>query len=90
MSATSVCYLLHFHTPFRHARHYLGTTNDLPARTARHQAGDGARLVEVITQAGIGFVLPAPGPANAAASTSSRGKADTPASARSARADRLR
>jgi hypothetical protein len=32
-------------------------TDDLPARLARHQAGDGARLVAVITAAGIGFTL---------------------------------
>jgi predicted GIY-YIG superfamily endonuclease len=54
---TPTCYLLHFDRPYRHARHYLGSTTDLPRRLARHQAGTGARLIEVITAAGIGFVL---------------------------------
>lgn len=50
-------YLLHFTEPYKHARHYLGFALDLDARLARHLAGNGARLIEVITQANIGFVL---------------------------------
>jgi predicted GIY-YIG superfamily endonuclease len=50
-------YLLHFDRPFQHARHYCGWTADLPARLAAHATGRGARLVEVITGAGIGFTL---------------------------------
>ena len=50
-------YLLHFETPYKHARHYLGSTYDLDVRLARHQAGTGARLMEVITQAGISWYL---------------------------------
>lgn len=50
-------YLLHFDKPYKHARHYLGSTDDLPARLERHRAGNGARLIEVISAAGIGFVL---------------------------------
>jgi hypothetical protein len=50
-------YLLHFSQPYRHARHYLGSAADLEARIARHRAGAGARLIEVITIAGIGFVV---------------------------------
>lgn len=50
-------YLIHFETPYKHARHYLGSTYDLAARLAQHQAGTGARLMEVITQAGIGWYL---------------------------------
>jgi len=50
-------YLLHFDRPYRHARHYLGVTTDLNARLAQHAAGRGARLMEVITAAGIGFTL---------------------------------
>ena len=49
------CYLLHFYEPYKHARHYLGMTGALDFRLARHQAGTGARLMEVITQAGITF-----------------------------------
>jgi predicted GIY-YIG superfamily endonuclease len=48
-----VVYLVHFARPYRHARHYLGYTADVGARAARHAAGHGARLLEVVTQAGI-------------------------------------
>ncbi|MBA2243864.1 MAG: endonuclease [Gemmatimonadetes bacterium] len=50
-------YVLHFSEPYRHAKHYTGWTTDLPARLAQHAAGTGARLMEVITEAGIGFTL---------------------------------
>ena len=52
-----VVYLLHFNQPYRHARHYTGWTLDLGSRIANHTAGTGARLVEVIIDAGIGFVV---------------------------------
>ena len=52
-----VIYMLCFTQPYRHARHYVGWTEDLFDRLDRHAAGRGARLVEVITQAGIGFTL---------------------------------
>jgi predicted GIY-YIG superfamily endonuclease len=48
-------YLIHFEIPYKHARHYLGSTNDLPSRIKHHQAGTGARLMEVVSQAGISF-----------------------------------
>jgi predicted GIY-YIG superfamily endonuclease len=48
-------YLIHFETPYKHARHYLGSTHDLQARLQHHQAGTGARLMEVVSQAGISF-----------------------------------
>jgi len=50
-----VIYLLHFAKPFKHAKHYMGFTEDLDARIERHRAGDGARLLRVVTDAGIGF-----------------------------------
>jgi hypothetical protein len=50
-------YLLHFSRPYRHAQHYVGWTQDLTARLNAHVQGEGARLVEVITAAGIGFRL---------------------------------
>lgn len=50
-------YLLHFDQPYRHARHYCGWTSDLTARLAAHADGRGARLIAVITEAGIGFKL---------------------------------
>lgn len=50
-------YLLHFSERYKHAGHYLGYTEDLEARLAKHKAGNGARLVEVITEAGLDFQL---------------------------------
>jgi len=52
-----VIYMLHFHRPYQHARHYVGWTEDLFDRLDRHASGHGARLVAVIWQAGIGFTL---------------------------------
>lgn len=48
-------YLLHFERPYKHARHYLGYSSNLTARLRKHRAGNGARLITVITQAGIGW-----------------------------------
>lgn len=53
-----VVYLIHFERPYYHARHYLGTTNDLEHRLQQHAKGTrsgGARLMEVVTQAGIAW-----------------------------------
>jgi len=50
-------YLLHFQRPHRHARHYLGWSRDLDARIAAHRKGQGARLVEVIIEAGNDFTV---------------------------------
>src|SRR5262249_53531587 len=50
-----VIYMLHFDRPYRHARHYVGWTDDLLHRLDTHAAGHGARLVAVIWHAGIGF-----------------------------------
>lgn len=50
-------YLLHFDRPYAHARHYCGWTADLPARLADHAAGQGARLLAVVAEAGIGWTL---------------------------------
>ena len=53
-----VVYMLHFTEPYKHARHYASTgPATLLNRLDRHARGSGARLVEVITQAGIGFTL---------------------------------
>jgi predicted GIY-YIG superfamily endonuclease len=52
-----VVYLLHFDQPYAHARHYTGWTEDLLDRLDKHARGCGARLMNVICQAGIGFTL---------------------------------
>lgn len=54
-------YLIHFHTPYtghgpkgsKTVQHYIGCTDDLAQRLAEHKAGRGARLMEVVTLAGI-------------------------------------
>src|SRR5918999_6618796 len=58
--APGVVYLLHFTRPYKHARHYMGWVHGsgfLAARLAEHTAGRGARLVQVVIEAGIGFEL---------------------------------
>jgi len=52
-----VVYLVHSAELYRHARHYTGWTADLNARLALHRAGGGARLLQVLAQAGIEWTL---------------------------------
>lgn len=49
------CYLLHFSSRYFHAGHYIGMTGCLDARLKVHRSGGGARLLEVVTDAGIDF-----------------------------------
>lgn len=53
-------YLIHFEraignleNPLGQAQHYLGYADDIDARLARHQSGDGARLVAAFVEQGI-------------------------------------
>lgn len=55
--ALGTVYLIHFDPAYNHARHYTGWTTDLPARLDAHRHGRGARLMEVITDAGIAWQL---------------------------------
>lgn len=57
MSTTRVVYLIHFDEPYKHARHYLGSTTDLDERLVEHHRGAGSRLMQVITAAGISWRL---------------------------------
>jgi predicted GIY-YIG superfamily endonuclease len=50
-------YLLHFDTPYKHAKHYTGFANNLTGRLAHHANGTGARLTQVVRAAGIGWKL---------------------------------
>jgi hypothetical protein len=54
-------YLIHFMKPYKHAGHYRGYCEDgkLDERLARHRSGSGARLIRVIQEAGIDWVLAA-------------------------------
>jgi len=51
----SYVYLIHFNEPYKHARHYLGSTACLESRLQLHKNGNGARLMEVVTDAGISW-----------------------------------
>ena len=53
MTNAGTIYLLHFARRYRHAGHYLGWTSNLKARVARHFAGHGSRLMQVVMAAGI-------------------------------------
>lgn len=51
-------YLLHFHTRYKHAGHYIGyaeTPATFERRISHHRAGSGSRLCKVAADAGIGF-----------------------------------
>ena len=50
-------YLLHFSQRYKHAGHYVGSTNALTKRLEEHQNGRGARLLKVVHAAGIAWVL---------------------------------
>ncbi len=52
-----IIYLLHFHRPLHHARHYLGIATDLGARLEEHARGTGARIMAVLKERGIGWTL---------------------------------
>lgn len=54
---TGTVYLLHFDRPYKHARHYIGWAANLKARLTQHERGQGARLLEVVRAAGIGWQL---------------------------------
>ena len=49
-------YLIHFDRPLKHARHYIGYTENLEQRFHEHAYGDkGAKLLHAVREAGIGF-----------------------------------
>lgn len=50
-------YLIHFDRPYKHAKHYIGFTKNVELRMLRHEAGRGSRLMQVITEAGIGWKI---------------------------------
>ena len=50
-------YLLHLDPPVKHARHYTGWTANLDQRLEAHRSGRGARLMEVVKEAGGTFRL---------------------------------
>jgi predicted GIY-YIG superfamily endonuclease len=57
VSTQGTIYLLHFDSPFGHAKHYTGWASRLEARLAHHAKGTGANLLRHVGQAGIGWTL---------------------------------
>lgn len=57
MGVLGTVYLIHFDTPYKHAKHYTGWSEDLETRLAEHKRGSGARLMAVIKAEGIGWSL---------------------------------
>ena len=50
-------YLLHFSTPFGHAKHYTGWATNLAARLNHHAKGTGANLLKHAAAAGITWTV---------------------------------
>lgn len=52
-----VVYLIHFDTPYKHAQHYLGFTQNLIQRIAEHKQGTkkASRLMQVIRENNINW-----------------------------------
>lgn len=50
-------YILHFSTPLKHARHYVGYAKDVDARIECHRSGTGARITQVCNEQGITYQI---------------------------------
>ncbi len=50
-------YVLHFHTPLAHARHYVGSCTNIGRRLCAHRMGHGARITQVCLERGITWEL---------------------------------
>ena len=59
MAHNGIVYLLHFDRSYRHARHYIGFTQNLEQRLADHRAGRGSPLIAAAVADGIEFELAA-------------------------------
>ena len=52
-------YLLHFNEPLSHAKHYLGSCEDVSDRVDRHHRGAGAKITRAVREKGIGWTIAA-------------------------------
>ncbi len=59
MAQEGVVYLIHLSRAYRHARHYLGWTQNLEQRLAEHRAGRGSPLLAAAVADGIELELAA-------------------------------
>jgi predicted GIY-YIG superfamily endonuclease len=48
-------YIIHFNKPLNHAMHYIGYSNNIERRIKRHERGDGAAILRVLNERGIGW-----------------------------------
>jgi predicted GIY-YIG superfamily endonuclease len=62
MAQEGVVYLIHLSRAYRHARHYLGWTQNLEHRLAEHRAGRGSPLLAAAVADGIELELAATWP----------------------------
>jgi predicted GIY-YIG superfamily endonuclease len=54
---TTGIYLIHFAPAYKHAKHYLGYADDIEPRIHAHLHGRGARLTQVVRDAGCTLLL---------------------------------
>lgn len=54
-----IVYILHFHKPFHHAKHYVGwcKVGRFGERMSEHHRGIGAKLTAAVKEAGIGWEI---------------------------------
>jgi len=57
MAHNGIVYLLHFDRSYKHARHYIGWTQNLEQRLQQHRAGRGSPLIAAAIADGIDFQL---------------------------------
>jgi hypothetical protein len=48
-------YLIHLDKPLKHARHYVGFSEDLPSRIQKHRTGQGATFMRAVEKQGISW-----------------------------------
>lgn len=48
-------YIIHFDSPYHHAQHYMGATDNVEKRLKMHLKGRGSRLLRAVKCAGIDF-----------------------------------
>jgi predicted GIY-YIG superfamily endonuclease len=53
MGQVGTVYLIHFHSPLKHAKHYIGFTLNLEGRCLDHRKGVGSKLLAAVSAAGI-------------------------------------
>jgi len=50
-------YLIHISPNYKQAKHYLGYADDVERRIEEHKSGKGARLTQVVVEAGHELIL---------------------------------